>query len=179
MADLWDDEDLDADNESDLVKQLRAVIKSGREANKAYEQELTSLRPAVRQTSVSSILSGLGVTNPKIAKLIPESVGADQESIKAWVEEYGDVFGAGTTGSAGSEGNANSEPENGNENSGIDSDTAAQWQRIQSQQSQSGVTTPDQETAQLAMLQSAAQAANGNSDLYFAYLRGEMPIPTS
>lgn len=174
MADIWNDEDLEFADESDLVRQLRAVIKSGKKANEAYEQELTTLRPAVRATSVSSILTGLGVTNPKVAKLIPSDIEANEESIKAWVEEYGDVFGASTSGAS-----SQTTTDVVTDTTSVPQETVDQWQRIQNQGSQQGASTPDTETAQLAQLQAAAKAANGNSDLYFAYLSGETPIPTS
>lgn len=178
MADIWDDdfEDDQPQNESELVKQLRKVIKDRNAEKKALEDELGTLRPRVRKTAVSEILNGLKV-NPKIAGLIPSTVDANEESIKAWVDEYGDLFGA-APGPAGDgeqpEGEGSSNPE-----TVVDQAAASQWNRIQTQESQSGVTTPDQESAQLAMLQAAATAAKGSPDLYFAYLSGEKPIPTS
>jgi hypothetical protein len=173
MANFWDD-DIEAEDESDLVKQLREVIKKGKKANEEFETELKQLRPQVRTASVSSILSGLKV-NPKIAKVIPSDVEANEEAVKAWLDEYGDLFGAQSQ-ATGDDSSAQTEEEDVQE---FDPNAAAQWQRIQTVGSQSGVTTPDAESAQLAMLQSAAKAADGNADKYFAYLKGEIPIPTS
>jgi uncharacterized protein YdiU (UPF0061 family) len=179
MADIWDDDFEDnPQTESELVKQLRAVIKAGKKKNDEYEAEIATLRPAVRKTQLSETLAKLGVTNPKIAGLVPKDVETTEESLKAWVEDYRDIFNIKTSvestdssadnGSAGSTGDT----------TGVDNDTAAQWQRIQSQQSQSGVTTPDAETAQLAMLMAAQKAAEGNTDLFFSMLKGEVPIPS-
>jgi len=176
MASFWDD-DIEAEDESDLVKQLREVIKKGKKANEEYETELKQLRPQVRNASVSDILSGLKV-NPKIAKVIPSDVEASEEAVKAWLDEYGDLFGAAPSQDEGAaiSVESNKDEEDG---PGFDPNAAAQWQRIQTVGSQSGVTTPDAESAQLAMLQAAATAANGDADKYFAYLKGEVPIPTS
>ena len=177
MADIWDDDFEDEPiNESDLVKQLRKVIKDGKKANDELSGELKTLRPTVRKTQLAATLSKLGIKNPKIAGLVPADVEPTEDSVKAWVDEYGDVFGVSANEPVESAGESSTAPVG---ESSVDPDAAARFQRIQSQESQSGTTTPDQETAQIAMLQAAAKAANGNTDLYFAYLRGETAIPTS
>lgn len=176
MADIWDDE-LEVEDESELVKQLRAVIKAGKKANEELTTEVNTLRPAVRSTKLASTLTKLGITNPKIAGLVPKDLEPTEDSVKAWVEEYGDVFGV-TASQSSTEGSGESSTETGGE-SAVDDENAARWSRIQSQSSQSGVTTPDAESAQLAMLQAAQKAANGNTDLFFSYLSGEREIPTS
>jgi uncharacterized protein YdiU (UPF0061 family) len=180
MADIWDDDFEDEpQTESELVKQLRAVIRAGKKKNDEYEQELSTLRPTVRKTQLSETLAKLGVTNPKIAGLVPKDVEPTEESLKAWVEDYRDIFNITTDAATNDAPNATNAVGDANGSTDVDSDTAQQWQRIQSQQSQAGASTPDQESAQLAMLQSANKAANGNTDLFLAYLRGEQPIPTS
>jgi len=177
MPDIWDD-DIDADDENDLVRQLRAVIKAGKKQNQEYETELSTLRPTVRKTQLAETLKELGVSNPKIIGLVPKDVEPTKESLKAWVDEYGDVFNIKVE-AAATEGSGEQSTDQANSESDVPADQAEQWQRIQSQASQSGVTTPDAETAQLAQLQAAARAANGNSELYFAYLTGEKQIPTT
>jgi hypothetical protein len=173
MADIWDDDYEDQPtNESDLVKQLRAKIREDKKKYEELDKELKTLRPQVRKQSVSNILSNLKV-NPKIAALIPQDIEANEEAIKGWVTEYGDLFNLGAP--QGTEQNQ----EEQNQTSSVDPNTAQQWDRIQSQESQSGVSTPDKEAQDLAMLQAAADAAGGNSDLLFAYLKGELPIPVS
>jgi hypothetical protein len=180
MADnIWDDDEDDdtpvAANDTDLVKQLRKLVRDEKAKSKTYEEELKTLRPTVRKQTVSQVLAKLNV-NPKIAGLVPSDVEATDDGIKAWVDEYGDLFGA-TTNDANTGNQADTEPDTNDGATSVDADQAAQWQRIQSQASQSGTTTPDQDTAQLAMLQAAAKAANGDSDKYFSYLRGEVPLP--
>jgi len=177
MADIWDD-DIDTDDESELVRQLRKVIKDGKAKNEEYANELKTLRPTVRKTQLSDTLAKLGIKNPKIASLVPADIEPTEDSVKAWVDEYGDVFGVSASeGSTQSAGESN--PPVQDSSTEVDDASAQQWQRIQSQSSQSGATTPDAESAQLAMLQAAAKAANGNSDLYFSYLKGELEIPTN
>lgn len=177
MADIWDD-DIDVEDESELVKQLRAVIKAGKKANEELSAKVSSLEPEVRSTKLVKTLTKLGITNPKIAGLVPKDLEPTEDSVKAWVDEYGDLFGiTANEGSGQSAQEDNSGASTGTPD--VDSAAAAQWQKIQSQESQSGVTTPDQESAQIALLQAAAQAAKGNSDLFFSYLKGETEIPTS
>ncbi len=176
MADIWDD-DIEADDESDLVRQLRAVIKAGKKVNDELDNELKTLRPTVRKTKLTDVLSQLGIKNPKIAGLVPADIEPTEDSVKAWVDEYGDVFGV-TAGQSAAE-NSGEQSTDAEGAQTVDDQTAGTWQRIQSQSSQSGVTTPDAESAQIAMLQAAAKAANGSSDLFSAYLNGEREIPTS
>jgi hypothetical protein len=174
---IWEDDD---DNEQDdnLVKQLRKVIKDMKAAETAKDAELKELRPKVRNQSVSSILTDLKV-NPKIARVIPSDIEANKEAISAWLDEYGDIFGAAPASTDSGSSVESNDDDGDNSTPTVDADQAATWQRIQTAGSQSGATAPDAESAQLAMLQSAANAAKGNSDLYFSYLRGEKPIPTS
>jgi hypothetical protein len=176
MADIWDDEFDDVADESDLVKQLRAVIKSGKAENSQLKEEVTTLRPAVRKQAVTSVLSKFNV-NPKIAGLIPESVGADEESIKTWINEYGDLFGASASEDADGSGSS-TKTDQGN-GSSVSTEQQQTWERIQSRGQSTQETTPDADAQQIAMLTAAAKAANGNSELYFAYLKGEEQIPTT
>lgn len=171
MSDIWND-DVDFEDEGDLVKQLRKALRDGKKASEDQAKELAELRKSTRQTNVSSILNGMGL-NPKVAKLIPSDVDASEESVKAWVEDFGDVFNLQP---AKEEESVTTSAPQGEANLG--ETEAATWQRIQSQQSRAGVTSPDNETAQMQQLAAAAKAANGNADLYFAMLNGEVPIPT-
>jgi hypothetical protein len=177
MVDIWDDE-FDADTESELVKQLRAVIKAGKAKNDEQAAELKALRPAVRKQTVAEILKGLNVTNPKIAGLVPSDIDTTPEAIKAWVDEYGDIFGASATSTTSTDPAPTEEPVDQDENDGLDENIRAQWQRVQSIDSQAGVTTPDKESEQIAMLQAADKASGGDSELFFAMLKGEVPIPS-
>lgn len=177
MADnIWDDEDENEEEEatgSDLVKKLRKQLNQANAAKKAAETELATLRPAARNTQVSSILKDLNV-DTKYAKLVPTDLDASEESIKAWASEYGFAPTSETT--------TTTEPpiDNGSSDGTGDDQSAAlaaQWQRIQTQSSASGSTSPDIESQQIAMLQAAAKAADGNSDLFAAFLNGERAIP--
>lgn len=180
MSNFWDDDD---ENDSNLVKRLRAEIKerdktlSEKDATLAErEKELSNLRPQVRLTTVRDVLGDLKV-NPKVAKLIPSDVEPTKEAVSAWLGEYGDVLGIKreeTTEAPPAETPA--------EQVGvpaIDPATAAQWERIQSQESSAGATTPDREAQDLAHLTAAYEAAlaGGGSDEFFAILTGEKKLP--
>lgn len=175
---IWDDEDDDVQDESKLIKDLRKLVRDEKAKTKQYEDELKTLRPTVRKTQVSSLLTKLNV-NPKIAGLVPTDIDATEDGIKAWVEEYGDIFGAvpATSGDPTGASSDNSSSDASSEDPEVAAQ-AAQWQRIQTQSSATGNTTPDKESQQLAMLQAAQKAANGNTDLFFAMLKGDAPIPS-
>lgn len=175
MADnIWDDEDEnETPSENDLIKQLRKLVKDEKAKTKQYEEELKTLRPTVRNTQVSSILKDLKV-DAKYAKLVPADLEATEDSIKAWASEYGFAPASEQTTTTAPPADNGSSDGTGDASA---TDQAAQWQRIQTQASTSGVITPDIESQQIAMLQAAHKAANGNSDLFAAMLSGERPIP--
>lgn len=176
--DLWEG-DIDVDDESDLVKQLRAVIKAGKTRNTELETELTTLRPAVRQNAMSSVLTGLKV-NPKISKLIPESVDANEESVKTWLDEYGEIFNVQVSASSDGAGDNTSTDQTGQQTgTQVSQEQQQQWARIQSQNVGGSNVAPDVESQQLAQLTAAYQAANGSTDAFFAMLKGEQAIPNS
>ena len=99
-----DDEDFDmeedeqptrrnADNPTDLVKQLRKQLKMEQKRAKELEQKVSEFSSKERQSVISKVLEERGV-NPKVAKLIPSDVDAsDAAALNAWLEEYGDAFG--------------------------------------------------------------------------------------
>lgn len=182
MSNFWDDENGDG---SDLVKRLRAEIKerdktlSEKDATLAErEKELANLRPQVRLTSVRDVLGDLKV-NPKVAKLIPADVDPTKDAVQAWLSEYGDVLGIkqGEESPAAPEGQK--PPEEPPGQPAVEPGVAQQWERIQSQESSAGATTPDKEAQDIAQLTAAYQAAQkeGGSDAFFAYLTGEKQLP--
>lgn len=176
MPDIWDD-DIEADDETELVRQLRAVIKAGKTKNAEYETELKTLRPAVRKQTVSNVLKDLKV-NPKIAGLVPSDIEPTPEAIKAWVDEYGDIFGATTSTTTTDAANTNTAGDQTGE-SDLAREARETWERIQSAESQSGATSPDKESEQIAMLLAASKAAGSDSELFGRMLRGEAEVPTN
>lgn len=82
-----------ADNPTDLVKQLRKQLRMEQKRAKELEQKVSEYSTKERQSVISKVLEERGV-NPKVAKLIPSDVDAsDANALNAWLEEYGDAFG--------------------------------------------------------------------------------------
>lgn len=98
----WEDDDFDledeseqprrAENNNDLVRQLRKAQRAADKRAKDLESELLSLRSAQRENVIKSVLESKGL-NPKVAKFIPADIETTDESINQWINEYGDVFG--------------------------------------------------------------------------------------
>jgi len=82
----------DQDDDSQLVKDLRAQIRKLSGEKKALEAENSEFKATQRSSSVAEILKSKGI-NTKVAKLIPADVEANEESVTKWLEEWGDVFG--------------------------------------------------------------------------------------
>lgn len=87
------DEDEDSGRDSDLVKNLRKQLKEAQKGLRERDERLTSLEGAVRERTVSEVLSSKGV-NPKVAKLMPADVSSP-EDIDQWLTDYADVFNIG------------------------------------------------------------------------------------
>ena len=101
MADFWNDDENDdfeeqhsGDGPADLRKAHRAATRKLKEMEKALaerDEQLKSLSKQVRGSSISEVLQAKGV-NPKVAKLIPDDVEPNAESVTKWLDEWADVF---------------------------------------------------------------------------------------
>jgi len=94
MSDFdWDDDDNfgDAQNQSNVMKELRKAYKEAQKQKKELQEQLQSMKNSLRERSVKDVLASKGLPE-KISKFIPEDVTSAEE-VEAWVSEYGDVFG--------------------------------------------------------------------------------------
>ena len=80
------------DNDSDLVRDLRNQIEGKDKELKALRKSVEELQVFKVKVTVDDVIKEKGL-NPKIKGLIPKDV----EDVSAWLEEYGDLFGAATT----------------------------------------------------------------------------------
>lgn len=170
----WDDDD---DNDSNLVKDLRKQLSEANKAKSELAKELGTLRPQVRSTSLKSVLSEIGA-NPKIAALLPESVEPTKEAVSEWLKEYGELFNLKPAEEpVKDEKPAVAEPLAGQKETGVTPEVMEAWQRIQSGESATGVSSPDIEKQQLAHLGQAVAASGGSFDSFVELLRGDKPLP--
>lgn len=89
MSDLFLDDD--NDDQSTLVKDLRAALKAANKATETATAEVTQLKGSVRKRTLEEVLVSKGV-NAKVAGFIPSDVEGD-EAVTKWLEDNGDVFG--------------------------------------------------------------------------------------
>ena len=97
IYDTDDDDDDIGQQDNNAMRQLRKALKAEQAKNKEFEAKLAELSTANRGRAIQDVLAGKGLTNPKIAKLIPTDIDPTAEAVGAWLEEYGDVFGVGAT----------------------------------------------------------------------------------
>lgn len=143
------------EDDSKLVKDLRAQIRDLAGKNKNLTSEVETFKTQARSSTVAEILSAKGI-NSKVAKLIPTDVEANEESVNKWLEEFGDVFGVQVQ-PAG---------DDGDEFEGADPNAVAQFARVQ-QTSRAGETDlPVGVAAQLKDLDEAADNATSLEDFY-------------
>jgi TolA-binding protein len=92
----WEDDDDDFESESkgstDVLKELRKANRSKEKQLKELQEQLSKMQSSVRERSVKDVLESRGL-NSKIAAFIPKDI-TSADDVTAWVEEYGDVFGA-------------------------------------------------------------------------------------
>lgn len=91
--DDFDTEEDEGRGDSDLVKNLRKQLKEQQKLLRERDERLSSLEGAVRERTVSEVLTAKGVS-PKVAKLLPSDVNSPEE-IENWLTDYSDVFGLG------------------------------------------------------------------------------------
>jgi hypothetical protein len=94
-----DDDDDEYDDtpparDNNVLRDLRRALKASEAKNKSLEEQLGGLSKASRERAISDVLASKGLTNPKIAKLIPQDLEPTAEAVSTWLEEYADVFGA-------------------------------------------------------------------------------------
>lgn len=98
----WEDDDFDFDFEeepqrpaetnNDLVKKLRKAERAKDKMVRELQEQLNSLKSQQREAVVGNFLAENGL-NPKVAKFIPSDIDPTADSLRQWVNEYGDVFG--------------------------------------------------------------------------------------
>lgn len=94
MSNYDDDFDFEDDpQESNAMREVRKAQRAAEKRAKELEAELLKFRENERQRNLSSLLESRGL-NPKVAKFIPDDA-VDENAISSWLDEYGDVFGAG------------------------------------------------------------------------------------
>jgi hypothetical protein len=89
-----DEYDLDDQDGSALLKDLRKQLREAKKRDAEREQELTVLRQKTRERELSEVLSAKGLP-AKVAKLY--SGDATPEAVDAWLQDFGDVFGLNTS----------------------------------------------------------------------------------
>lgn len=82
---------VEQDGDSQLVRDLRAQIKRLGGEVKKLSAENAEFRGQVRSTRLEDILKANNVST-KVAKLIPADLEVTDESVKAWLDEFADVF---------------------------------------------------------------------------------------
>ena len=98
LDDLFDSEE----SESALPKKLRAKIDELSSKLKELSEENASLKAGQRKADLNQILQDNGYS-PKIANFMPTDLELTSESIKAWLDENGDVFSGARLGQPATE----------------------------------------------------------------------------
>jgi hypothetical protein len=96
--DIDEDDDTDYDQaparDNNVLRDLRKALKASESRAKQLEEQLGTLSKDSRDRAISDVLKRKGLTNPKIATLIPKDLEPTAEAVSTWLEEYADVFGA-------------------------------------------------------------------------------------
>jgi len=85
------DEENEALNENDLIKQLRAQIKKQGAELSELKEENGSLKSTFRNKTIEDVLTAKGV-NKRISKYMDSSINTEEE-IVTWLQENAEDFG--------------------------------------------------------------------------------------
>lgn len=107
MTEFRDDLTIEQPGDTELVKDLRKQLREQAKAYKALEGEVQSFKAEKRVTTVADALQKKGV-NPKVAKLIPDTVEPTEEAVGKWLDEWADALNIQRT-EAPAEGGQNAE----------------------------------------------------------------------
>lgn len=88
----WDEFDDGNQEGSDLLKDLRSQLKDKAKRERELSEQLAGLEAKVRERTVADVLSTKGVP-AKVARLVPADIGADEDAVGKWLEDYKDLFG--------------------------------------------------------------------------------------
>lgn len=128
MANQWDLSNLNLDDDEDengpngnaqqefknLPKGFRSQLKVMADQNKAMQAKLAEYDAQARRGAIEKIVTE-NKLNPKVAKLIPESIESTPEAIGKWLEEYKELFSPPAP-----EGNAQQEEEEDDASATVD-----------------------------------------------------------
>ena len=87
----WDDDEMDAQGETNAMRELRKAYKKLQAEKKELAESLESMQSSLRERSVKDVIASKGLPE-KVAALIPTDATTSEE-VEAWIAEYGDVFG--------------------------------------------------------------------------------------
>ena len=87
----WDDDELDAQGETNAMRELRKAYKKLQSEKKELAESLEAMQSSLRERSVKDVIASKGLPE-KVAALIPKDATTSEE-VEAWIAEYGDVFG--------------------------------------------------------------------------------------
>lgn len=168
----------DPENDTPLVKRLRAEIETRDKRLNELDKTVNELTGKVRTQTVSDVLREIGA-KPALSKFLPPGLETTKEAVAAWLKENEELFGpVGASADGQSNEQAAQEPQVQPTATLAPAATPAQVAAFQRMSNSDNNTTTllDVETANTAQLGAMAQAANGDFDKYLAYLRGEIKL---
>lgn len=97
MGENYDDDDLDVenDNDSNLVRDLRKQLKAAKKAQDETQARLAEFEAQARKASVADVLKSRGA-RPEIAKFY-NGDDTSPEAVNAWLTENAELFGVDTS----------------------------------------------------------------------------------
>lgn len=175
----YDDDDFDQQEEFEQQNQQQREnpLRHLRKENKDLKKELDEAKAAIAKFAEQSRVNTLKDTlkelklPEKVSALFPSDKDATPENVKAWVQEFGDVFGVKVEEEAPGQKGPEGVPD-------IPQEALQAWQRTQVQESSRGAVPADVEQQQIAALQ-AMDAAAQSYDEFVAFLRGDKKLPTA
>lgn len=139
MSEFPDDLHVETDNDSELVRTLRAALRKKDDEIKGLRTEVEKVRTATVESAIKDVLKNVPEgRREKVEKLIRKDAKS-ADDVTAWVEEYGDVFGVTETPGAESAGAGDGEePQSG----GLSEEEATAFERLQSAEAGGKPTAP-------------------------------------
>lgn len=156
-------EDSTSNDNTQTPRDLRKMIEDLGKKLKEQSEENLRLRSEVKQGQLTSLFTDAGLP-PKAAKLFPKDVEPTADTVKAFIKEYGDLFGAKPEGStnvnSGESGTGRAFDDRDTVQQSIDPDMLRIIESLRRVSSESGVVTSTANTQALQDIDKVNSEAN-------------------
>lgn len=161
---------VERDDDSDLVRQLRRLVKDKDQEIKTLKGEVDAFRTQTVESAIKDALKGVpDGKRDKVEKLLRKEAKSPDD-VQSWLDEYGDVFGVGTQDPGSAAETPGNGADGGANGGGVDESTRAAFEAARAAEG-GGQPAPQLGAEAVSKFLSDLKAQGKNYDEAIAALR--------